>query len=77
MCGRINKINFFFILLLIPGLISTTFLGAQEDMEVKAIQLFNAGNFNEAEKIFYNLLKQNPDNPMSNYYYGEIGRAHV
>lgn len=70
MCGRINKINFFFILLLIPGLISTTFLGAQEDMEVKAIQLFNAGNFNEAEKIFYNLLKQNPDNPMSNYYYG-------
>ncbi len=52
------------------GMFFALFSGGQNNPEVKAIQLFNSGNFTEAEKIFKKLLEQNPDNPMSNYYYG-------
>ncbi len=34
------------------------------------MQLFDAGNFAEAEKFFKVLLEEDPGNPMLNYYYG-------
>lgn len=37
---------------------------------IKAIQLFDIGNFTEAEIVLKELLPDNPDNLMVNYYYG-------
>src|SRR5690606_28709254 len=45
-------------------------LQAQEKPEVTAIQLFDSGNYEAAEALFKQLLEQNPDNPVSQYYYG-------
>ncbi|MCA1761365.1 MAG: hypothetical protein LC658_16465, partial [Bacteroidales bacterium] len=44
--------------------------GRQDVSAVKAMQLFDAGNYAEAEKFFRILLEEDPGNPMLNYYYG-------
>jgi tetratricopeptide (TPR) repeat protein len=45
--------------------------GGQQDVSaVKAMQLFDAGNYAEAEKFFRILLEEDSGNPMLNYYYG-------
>lgn len=49
------------------------FANSQETNEntmTKAIQLFDNGNFAEAEPIFKNLLDEKPDDFMVNYFYG-------
>src|SRR5690606_31514871 len=69
MCDTMYKINFYFLLLL-SGILISPYTKAQQNSEVKAIQHFNSGNFNESEKIFQALLEQNPTNTMFNYYYG-------
>ncbi len=70
MCDRFKRINFLSLFVLIAGILPLSFVNAQENPEVKAIQLFNSGNFSEAEKIFKMLLEQNSESPISNYYYG-------
>jgi hypothetical protein len=70
MCDKLTKINFFLMLFLISKALSAGFEGLQENPEVRAIQLFNSGKFTEAETIFLQLLEQNPESPISNYYYG-------
>ena len=69
MCERICRINFYF-LFLVSGIFVAFSTKAQQNPEVKAIQYFNSGNYNESEKIFQKLLEQNPEDPMLNYYYG-------
>src|SRR5690554_454310 len=69
MCERMNKINFYFILL-ISGIFISGFGFAQHNPEVKAIQYFNSGNYTESEILFQQLLEKNPTDPMYNYYYG-------
>jgi tetratricopeptide (TPR) repeat protein len=58
---------FIFLLFSVNGRI----YGGQQDVSaVKAMQLFDAGNYSEAEKFFRILLEEDPGNPMLNYYYG-------
>jgi tetratricopeptide (TPR) repeat protein len=65
---NITRLTFFiFLLFSINGRI----YGGQQDVSaVKAMQLFDAGNYEEAEKFFRVLLDEDPGNPMLNYYYG-------
>ncbi len=69
MCDRSKRISFLLIILF-AGIIHIPRINAQENPEVKAIQLFNSGNFNNAELIFKKLLGNNNDSPILNYYYG-------
>jgi tetratricopeptide (TPR) repeat protein len=51
--------------------IKATIIAAQQDVSaIKAMQLFDNGNYIEAEKLFRLLLNEDPGNPMLNYYYG-------
>jgi tetratricopeptide (TPR) repeat protein len=65
-----NKNYLFILLLFLSALPFQGFAQEQNVSEVKAIQLFNYGNFTEAEKAFQTLLTGNPENPMLKYYYG-------
>ncbi len=47
-----------------------TYGGKQENLLVKAIQLFDEGKFLESEQILKKLLDEKPDHLMVNYYYG-------
>ena len=58
----------FLFFLMIPK--SLIWAGLQDISAVKAMQLFDAGNYGEAEKLFLILLNEEPGNPMLNYYYG-------
>jgi tetratricopeptide (TPR) repeat protein len=62
------RLTFFLFLLFAGNLL--VFAGGQDISAVKAMQLFDAGNYPEAEKMFSHLLKEDPGNPMLNYYYG-------
>jgi hypothetical protein len=67
------KITTYYIILfifLLSALSSTATAQNQEVTEVKAIQLFNSGNYMEAEKALAVLLMENPESPLLNYYYG-------
>jgi tetratricopeptide (TPR) repeat protein len=44
--------------------------GYQDISAVKALQLFDKKEYQEAEEMFRYLLEQDPDNTMLNYYYG-------
>ncbi len=44
--------------------------GSQDNATVKAMQLFDAGKFEEAETIFRQLLENDASDPLLNYYYG-------
>ncbi|MBW6533579.1 MAG: hypothetical protein K0B11_01090 [Mariniphaga sp.] len=65
---NITRITFFvFLLFLVNGRI----YGGQQDVSVvKAMQQFDAGNYAKAENFFRILIKEDPGNPMLNYYYG-------
>ena len=58
-----------FLFLLFAGNL-VVFAGGQDVSAVRAMQLFDAGNYPEAEKMFRLLLEEDPGNPMLNYYYG-------
>src|SRR5690606_10693806 len=64
---RITGILFLFLLLVVN---TTGFAGNQNVSAIRAMQLFDAGNYAEAEKMFGILLEEEPRNPMLNYYYG-------
>ena len=64
---RITGILFLFLLLVVH---TTGFAGNQNVSAIRAMQLFDAGNYAEAEKMFGILLEEEPRNPMLNYYYG-------
>ena len=57
------------LLLLIPAKFSSS-AGYQDISAVKALQLFDKKEYQEAEEMFRHLLEQDPDNTMLNYYYG-------
>jgi hypothetical protein len=63
----ISIIKILFCFLLIPVLASP-----QVDSKTleKAVQLFDQGNYAEAEPLFKDLLKENPENITINYFYG-------
>ena len=64
----IVRLTFFFFLLFAA---KATILAVEQDVSaVKAMQLFDAGNYQEAEKMFRQLLNEDTGNPMLNYYYG-------
>jgi len=70
MQSKINSIRLTcFLFLLFAGNL-VVLAGGQDVSAVKAMQLFDAGNFPEAEKMFRLLLEEDPGNPMLNYYYG-------
>lgn len=48
----------------------TVYAGNQDVSAVRAMQLFDSGNYTQAEKYFRILLEDAPENPMLNYYYG-------
>lgn len=54
-------------LLFLPGVI---FAGNQNNRLSKALMLFDAGNYAEAEPILKILLDENPNHLIINYYYG-------
>ena len=58
-----------FLFLLFAGNL-VVLAGGQDVSAVRAMQLFDAGNYAEAEKLFNLLLEEDPGNPMLNYYYG-------
>ena len=62
------RITIFICLFLLTN--EPIFAGRQNISAVRAMQLFDAGNFPEAEKMFKYLLDKEPGNPMLNYYYG-------
>jgi tetratricopeptide (TPR) repeat protein len=64
------KVWLFILLLFLPALPFSVIAQNQDVSEVKAIQLFNSGNFSEAEEAFQALLSANPENPLLKYYYG-------
>ncbi|WP_346859830.1 hypothetical protein [uncultured Draconibacterium sp.] len=67
----LNKTNAhltIFLALLFASIFNTT--GAQDNPLVKAIQLYDAENFKEAEVVLKKLHDENPDHLMVNYYYG-------
>jgi tetratricopeptide (TPR) repeat protein len=65
---NITRLTFFIFLLFS---VHERIYGRQQDVSaVKAMQLFDAGNYAEAEKFFRILLEDDPGNPMLNYYYG-------
>ncbi len=70
MCDKIIRINFFIILLLLFGTVPYSYSSAQDNPEVRAIQLFNSGNYKEAESVLEDLLRENSESPILNYYYG-------
>jgi len=69
---RIKIATYYIILFifLLSALSSAATAQNQEVTEVKAIQLFNSGNYIEAEKALAVLLMENPESPLLNYYYG-------
>jgi tetratricopeptide (TPR) repeat protein len=70
MHSNIDSIRLTFIVFLLFAAKVTIFAGTQDVSAVKAMQLFDAGNFTEAERMFGILLEEEPQNPMLNYYYG-------
>lgn len=64
----ILRLTFSFFLLFAAK--ATIFAVEQDVSAIKAMQLFDKGNFKEAEKLFRILLSEDPGNPMLNYYYG-------
>ncbi len=70
MCDKIKRTSFLILIVLLAGIFPTLVSYSQENPEVKAIQLFDSGNYKEAEKLLQVLLKQNGGNPILNYYYG-------
>ena len=69
-----NLLNFFSYLLLIQNLLffsSRAFSRENEqDRMTEAIQLYEKGNYNDAETLFEDILNSKPDDVMVNYYYG-------
>jgi hypothetical protein len=47
-----------------------SYAGNQDNLLVKAIQLFDAERYPDAEQILKKLLEENPEHMMANYYYG-------
>ncbi|RIH64350.1 hypothetical protein D1164_14765 [Mariniphaga sediminis] len=71
MDNKKNIIGFFFFLFLFLVEGKETILAVSQDVSaVKAMQLFDAGKYVEAEKMFQLLLEKDGGNPMLNYYYG-------
>ncbi len=62
------RLTFFLFLLFAAK--ATIFAVEQDVSAIKAMQLFDKGDFKEAEKLFRILLDEDPGNPMLNYYYG-------
>ncbi len=67
---RKNIVCLTFMLFLLFVTSGTLFGNRQDDPAVRAIQLFDSGNFAEAERAFGSLLAIDGDNPMTQYYYG-------
>ena len=65
--NKLFQLTFFFILLFTAN---SVFAANQDISAVKAMQLFDKGEFEAAETAFRQLLDKNPDNTMLNYYYG-------
>ena len=65
--NKLFQLTFFFILLFTGN---SVFAGNQDISAVKAMQLFDKGEFEAAETAFGQLLEKDPDNTMLNYYYG-------
>lgn len=72
MCEMFYKIRLFIILIFILSGTQPVELHAQENPEVRAIQLFDAGRYDAAEVLFKQLLEKNPDDPALKYYYGAV-----
>ncbi|SHE77290.1 hypothetical protein SAMN05444274_102353 [Mariniphaga anaerophila] len=70
MQNRTNIIRLTFFIFLLFAVNERIYAGHQNISAVKAMQLFDAGNFAEAEALFKHLLNEDPQNPMLNYYYG-------
>src|SRR5690554_6151226 len=70
MCDIKYKIKVIFLIIILVATVTGPRLQAQEKPEVIAIQLFDSGKYDAAEALFRKLLEQNPDNPVSQYYYG-------
>lgn len=70
MQSNLNNIRLTFVIFLLFAVKATIFAAEQDISAVKAMQLFDGGNFAEAEKMFRMLLDEDPRNPMLNYYYG-------
>ncbi len=70
MQSNLNSIRLTLVIFLLFAAKVTIFAGTQDVSAVKAMQLFDAGNFTGAEKMFGILLNEDPQNPMLNYYYG-------
>lgn len=70
MQNNLNSIRLTFVIFLLFVAKATIFAAEQDISAVKAMQLFDGGNFAEAEKMFRMLLDEDPRNPMLNYYYG-------
>jgi hypothetical protein len=67
----LNKTNAhltIFLTFLFASIFNTA--GAQDNPLVKAIQLYDAENYKEAEVVLKKLHNENPDHLMVNYYYG-------
>ena len=66
--SSITFLSIFLIIIVAPFAgISKSF---QENQLTKAIQLFDRGNYADAEPIFKNLIDNKPDDFMINYFYG-------
>ncbi len=67
---NLNMIRIIFCLFTLLIFSQNIFASSQDVSAVKAMKLFDAGNYQEAEKIFKILLDEEPQNPMLNYYWG-------
>ncbi len=65
--NKLFQLTFLCILLFAGNFV---FAGNQDITAVKAMQLFDKGEFEAAETAFGQLLEKNPDDTMLNYYYG-------
>lgn len=63
-----SVLTILFLLLFAPFFANSQI--TNENRMTKAIQLFDNGNFAEAEALLENILKEKPDDFMANYFYG-------
>jgi tetratricopeptide (TPR) repeat protein len=65
-----NTLFLILLFLLLLGKELNVLAGSQDVSAIRAMQMFDSGNFAEAEIFFRVLLDEDPGNPMLNYYYG-------
>jgi len=70
MCSYLLKIKIAILFFLLTVLVLNSSEADQDISAIRGMQLFDSGKYDEAETVFQQLLAEDPDNVMLNYYYG-------